>query len=41
MTPALFQFPADMARIDMEPNRLNDQSLVRTFEQEWRHVQHQ
>ena len=29
---------ADMARIEMEPNRLNDQPLVRIFEAEWRHV---
>ena len=36
--PALFSFPADMARTDEAPNRLNDQSLVRTFEQEWREV---
>jgi hypothetical protein len=25
--------------VDAEPNRLNDQSLVRTFEAEWRNVQ--
>jgi spermidine synthase len=37
-TKALFDFPADMARIEMEPNRLNDQPLVRIFEAEWRHV---
>jgi spermidine synthase len=37
-TSALFEFPADMARIAAEPNRLNDQHLVRLFEQEWRHV---
>ncbi len=37
-TAALFHFPADMARIEMEPNRLNDQPLVRIFEAEWRHV---
>ena len=35
----LLRFPADMARVDAEPNRLNDQSLVRTFEAEWRNVQ--
>jgi spermidine synthase len=39
-TPALFEFPADMARVPAEPNRMNDQSLVRTFEAEWRHVNH-
>ena len=36
----LFRFPADMARVEAEPNRLNSQSLVRTFEQEWRGVIH-
>jgi spermidine synthase len=35
----LLRFPADMERVDAEPNRLNDQSLVRTFEAEWRNVQ--
>ncbi|MGE5385313.1 MAG: polyamine aminopropyltransferase [Betaproteobacteria bacterium] len=35
---ALFQFPADMARIPTEVNRLNNQVLVRYFEQEWRKV---
>ena len=39
-TPALFEFPADMARVPAEPNRMNDQVLVRTFEQEWRHASH-
>lgn len=37
--PDLFRFPADMARIDAEPNRMNEQTLVRAFEREWRHVQ--
>lgn len=36
--PALFEFPADMARVPAEVNRLNNQVLVRTFEQEWRRV---
>ena len=36
--PALFQFPADMGRIPAEVNRLNNQVLVRYFEQEWRKV---
>lgn len=31
----MFQFPADMQRIATEPNRLNNQALVRYFEQEW------
>ena len=38
-TATLFRFPADMARVEAEPNRLNDQSLVRTFEAEWHRVQ--
>jgi spermidine synthase len=37
-TPALFMFPADMARVPAEVNRLNNQVLVRYFEQEWRQV---
>jgi spermidine synthase len=36
--PALLQFPPDMARIDAEPNRLSDQRLVHTFEEEWGRV---
>ncbi|KAB2928788.1 MAG: polyamine aminopropyltransferase [Dechloromonas sp.] len=34
-TAALFQFPADMARLPAEVNRLNNQVLVRYFETEW------
>jgi len=34
-TPVLFQFPKDMARVEGEVNRLNNQSLVHTYEQEW------
>jgi len=37
-TPALFVFPRDMERVDAEVNRLNNQVLVRYFEQEWRQV---
>ncbi len=37
-TPLLFLFPKDMARVDAEVNRLNNQVLVRYFEQEWRQV---
>ena len=33
--PALLQFPPDMARVAAEPNRLSNQALVATFEQEW------
>jgi spermidine synthase len=36
--PALFQFPPDMARVPAEPNRLSNQVLVHTFEQEWGRV---
>jgi spermidine synthase len=36
--PALFDFPPDMARIAAEPNRLSDQRLVHTFEEEWGQV---
>ena len=38
ITPGLFQFPGDMARVDAEVNRLNNQVLVRYFESEWRQV---
>lgn len=31
----LFEFPPDMARVDTEVNRLNNQALVRYFEEEW------
>ena len=36
--PGLFEFPADMARLPAEVNQLNNQVLVRTFEDEWRKV---
>jgi len=36
--PALLQFPPDMARLPMPPNRLSEQSLVHTFEAEWGQV---
>ncbi|MDQ2778245.1 MAG: polyamine aminopropyltransferase [Pseudomonadota bacterium] len=36
--PALLQFPPDMARVPAEPNRLSNQVLVTTFEQEWGRV---
>lgn len=38
MLPQLFQFPADMGPVETEANRLNDQVLVRYYEQEWRDV---
>jgi spermidine synthase len=33
--PALFDFPLDMTRVQVEPNQLNTQALVRYYEQEW------
>jgi spermidine synthase len=33
-----FDFPKDMARLDVEPNRLNTQALVRYYEDEWRAI---
>jgi spermidine synthase len=36
----LFHFPADMGPIRVEPNRLNNQVLVRYFEEEWAHYVH-
>jgi spermidine synthase len=38
--PALFDFAPDMGPVAAEPNRLNDQSLVRYYEQEWRAIVH-
>ncbi|MFO1326104.1 MAG: polyamine aminopropyltransferase [Rubrivivax sp.] len=32
---AMLDFPPDMARVPAEPNRLSNQVLVHTFEQEW------
>jgi spermidine synthase len=37
--PALFDFPPDMARVPAEVNRLSNQVLVQTFEEEWGRVQ--
>ena len=34
----MFDFPADMARVPVEVNRLNNQVLTRYFEDEWRRV---
>lgn len=33
--PAMFEFPADMGPVPVEPNRLNTQMLVRYYEREW------
>ncbi len=37
---ALFEFPPDMNWVPAEPNRLNNQVLVRYFEEEWAHYVH-
>jgi spermidine synthase len=37
-TREMFTFPPDMQHVEMAPNRLNTQSLVREFEQDWRQV---
>lgn len=36
----LFHFPGDMQPLQVEPNRLNDQILVRLYEREWRDIAH-
>jgi spermidine synthase len=33
---ALFVLPPDLGPVDVEPNRLNTQVLVRYYEEEWR-----
>ena len=38
--PALFEFPPDMSPLEMPANRLNDQILVRTYEQDWKDISH-
>jgi spermidine synthase len=38
--PLLFDFPLDMARVPTEVNRLSNQALVYTYEQEWGQVAH-
>ena len=35
----LFKFPVDMGPVEIEINRLNDQRLVRYYEEEWRRWQ--
>jgi spermidine synthase len=37
-TRDMFVFPADMQRVPVEPNRLNNQALVRYFEEDWHKV---
>jgi len=36
----LFQFPPDMAPLSMPPNRLNDQVLVRLYDNDWKDISH-
>ncbi len=38
--PEMFRFPNDMRPMEVEPNRLNDQVLVRLYEREWRDIVH-
>jgi spermidine synthase len=37
-TADMFHFPADMPALPMPPNHLNDQPLVRLFDDDWKHV---
>jgi spermidine synthase len=38
--PTMFQFPPDMSPMAMPPNRLNDQVLVRAYDQDWKDISH-
>lgn len=38
--PEIFRFPTDMDWVDAEPNRLNDQVLVRYYDKEWSEIAH-
>jgi spermidine synthase len=38
--PQLFQFPNDMQPVKVDPNRLNDQVLVRYYEGNWGEINH-
>jgi len=38
--PSLFLFPTDMQPVEAEPNRLNDQVLVRYYDREWKQIVH-
>jgi spermidine synthase len=38
--PLLFQFPPDMAPMNVSPNQLNDQVLVRLYDQDWKDISH-
>jgi spermidine synthase len=38
--PLFFQFPPDMATMNVPPNQLNDQVLVRLYDQDWKDISH-
>lgn len=38
LLPEMFVFPNDMLPVAVEPNRLNDQALVRYYEREWKDI---
>lgn len=38
--PSMFQFPTDMGPMKMPANHLNDQILVRLYDQDWKDVAH-
>ncbi|MEQ1884933.1 MAG: polyamine aminopropyltransferase [Bryobacteraceae bacterium] len=38
--PVLFQFPPDMAPVPASANTLNDQTLIRKYEQDWKNITH-
>src|SRR5271156_4625186 len=38
--PLMFQFPPDMASMQVPPNQLNDQVLVRLYDQDWKDISH-
>jgi spermidine synthase len=38
--PTLFQFPPDMAPLPMPANRLNNQVLVRAYDNDWKDISH-
>jgi spermidine synthase len=38
VTHEMFTFPPDMPRVAVEANHLNDQALVRYFDEDWRQV---
>jgi spermidine synthase len=37
---SMFQFPPDMSQMPMPSNRLNDQVLVRAYDQDWKDISH-